>query len=502
MATVRFAADHGLRLAFNAGGHNAGPIDWRPGHAPLEDGAHARDRHRPGGTPRAHRGRRAGEAARGRGRRARARVPRRHVTGRRRGGLRARRGPQLDGPTGTGSPATRSSAADVVTADGRLVHIDRRHRARPLLGHPGRRRQRRRGDGPRARAGPGRRRSTRARCSGRSSAAAEILNAWRVVDRDGCRRPASPSGRLLQLPDAPFLPDHLRGRSFVLVEAAIIGSEADGAALIRPFRDLGPEFDTVALMPSSELSLVNMDPDFPLPYAGDGILLDDLPAAAIDEVVRAFVGAPLLHAKSGTWAAPRHVRSPDHGLLDAIDQPFVCFTFGFAPDAEASRWSSTTWRALLGGAGSVGQRTAVPQLRRVTDGPAFDLPGGRLRAPEGRQGGVRPGGNVRRQPRGRGVAVPPLARGCGSRRAAPARGSGPRPSALAAAAPGARLALGPSALAAAARGCGPRPIRADAQWDGLFILMRVQRVDPCRHRAAGFAFCRAKRPPRTGIFIP
>ena len=28
VTTVRFAAERGLRIAFNAGGHNAGPIDW------------------------------------------------------------------------------------------------------------------------------------------------------------------------------------------------------------------------------------------------------------------------------------------------------------------------------------------------------------------------------------------------------------------------------------------------------------------------------------------
>ena len=69
-------------------------------------------------------------------------------------------------------------------------------------------------------------------------------------------------GRMLQLPDAPFLPEHLRGRSFVLVEPAFIGTESDGAKLVQPFRDLEPEFDTVAMMPTSDLSLVNMDPDF------------------------------------------------------------------------------------------------------------------------------------------------------------------------------------------------------------------------------------------------
>ena len=107
--------------------------------------------------------------------------------------------------------------------------------------------------------------------------AAEILNAWREwieTVPEACES----LGRMLQLPDAPFLPDHLRGRSFVLVEVAFIGSASDGAALVQPLRDLGPEFDTIAMMPTSELSVVNMDPDFPLPYAGDGILLTDLPA--------------------------------------------------------------------------------------------------------------------------------------------------------------------------------------------------------------------------------
>ncbi len=29
------------------------------------------------------------------------------------------------------------------------------------------------------------------------------------------------------------------------------------------------------------------------------------------------------------------LRTPDNGVLDAIDQPFVTFTFGLAPDTEA-----------------------------------------------------------------------------------------------------------------------------------------------------------------------
>jgi len=88
-------------------------------------------------------------------------------------------------------------------------------------------------------------------------------------------------------------------------------------------------------MPTSDLSLVNMDPDFPLPYSGEGILLTDLPPTAVDPIVEAFVGSPLLHLEVRHLGGAAAVRSADHGLLDAIDEPFVAFTFGIAPDAEA-----------------------------------------------------------------------------------------------------------------------------------------------------------------------
>ena len=163
--------------------------------------------------------------------------------------------------------------------------------------------------------------------------AAEILNAWRTwVETVPVE--CESIGRLLQLPDAPFLPDHLRGRSFALVEVAFLGSESDGAALVQPFRELEPELDNVALMPARDLSLVNMDPDFPLPYAGDGILLADYSPAATDALVEAFVGSPLLHAEVRHLGGALRVGSPDNGCLDTVDQPFLFFTFGFAADAE------------------------------------------------------------------------------------------------------------------------------------------------------------------------
>jgi hypothetical protein len=82
------------------------------------------------------------------------------------------------------------------------------------------------------------------------------------------------------------------------------------------------------------LSIVNMDPDFPLPYAGDGTLLSDLTPEAIDALVGDFVGSPLLHAEMRHLGGAAAAGSPEHGVLDSIEQPFILFTFGLALDAE------------------------------------------------------------------------------------------------------------------------------------------------------------------------
>ena len=70
-------------------------------------------------------------------------------------------------------------------------------------------------------------------------------------------------------------------------------------------------------------------------------------------------------SKCATWAARPRSRSSDHGVLDAIDQPFVAFTFGLAPDAEAYAAVEHHVGLILGALSAVGQRPAVPELRRI-----------------------------------------------------------------------------------------------------------------------------------------
>ena len=82
---------------------------------------------------------------------------------------------------------------------------------------------------------------------------------------------------LLHFPPIPDVPAFARGRSYAVVMAAFLGSEADGRALLAPLRELGPERDTFAMVPPVVLSDLAMDPLDPVPFHLTSHLLDDLP---------------------------------------------------------------------------------------------------------------------------------------------------------------------------------------------------------------------------------
>jgi FAD/FMN-containing dehydrogenase len=330
-AAVRLAAEQGLRIAFNAGGHNAGLLDWSAPTLLLKmerlDGIQID----PGARrARVEAGVLAGALAEAAGEHGLAYLA---GTSPDVGVLGYALGGGLSWMVREHGLACNSIlAAEVVTADGRLLRADREHEPELFWAL--------RGGGGRVAAVTALELQLFPVAEIYAGAmfwpierAAEVLGAWRRwIDTvpDTCES----LGRMLQLPDAPFLPDHLRGRSFALVEVACIGSASEGAALVAPLRDLVPEADTLTMIPTSELGTVNMDPEAPVPYTGDGILLSDLTPEAIDRMIGSFVGSPLLHVEARHLGGAAARRSADHGVLDAIDEPFVVFTFGLTPDPD------------------------------------------------------------------------------------------------------------------------------------------------------------------------
>ena len=179
--------------------------------------------------------------------------------------------------------------------------------------------------------------------------ATEVLKAWRAWTDDQPEEMTS-VGRLLQFPPIPQIPEPVRGRSFVVVEAIYLGDETDGARLVEPLRALGPEMDTVATIPVQELSRLHMDPEEPVPAAGDGGMLTDVDDELIDALVAGTVGTPLLSVEvrhlGGAIARPQ----AHHGAISAFASPYLVFAVGFTPTEEmlhAVEASSTALRQAL-----------------------------------------------------------------------------------------------------------------------------------------------------------
>jgi FAD/FMN-containing dehydrogenase len=169
--------------------------------------------------------------------------------------------------------------------------------------------------------------------------AAEVLGAWSGWAA-GVPDEMTSLGRLLNVPPLEDIPEPLRGRSFVVVEAAWLGDEADGSELLAPLRQLGPEMDTFAMIPPTGLAGLHMDPPEPVPGVGDGMLLRDLPADTIDALVGTVgpgTDSPLVSVEVRHLGGAAGRPAPDHGALSAIDAQYAQYGVGMAADGEMTQ---------------------------------------------------------------------------------------------------------------------------------------------------------------------
>src|SRR4051794_34795093 len=175
--------------------------------------------------------------------------------------------------------------------------------------------------------------------------AAEVLHAWTEW------APTLPDelmtwASLLQFPDAPFVPEAVRGGSFAVVYGAFLGSEQEGRALVCSIRDLGPEMDTFAMVPPAVLGDMAMDPPDPLPIVSATAMLDELPRPGVDDLVATAgpgSGSPLgmvqLRLLGGALGRP----ALGAGARATLPGTFSMFSLG-VPEDESS---AATMRSYL-----------------------------------------------------------------------------------------------------------------------------------------------------------
>jgi len=165
----------------------------------------------------------------------------------------------------------------------------------------------------------------------------EVLRAWREVTADAPEEITSVF-KLLQLPDVPEIPEPLRGNSFAVVTAAVLGGEADGAGFLEPLRRLGPAMETFAMVPPMALSYLAQDPEDPLPYTSSHHLLGELPGEAVDKLIEvggAGSGSPLLMIEIRHLGGALARSGPRHGAYAAMNGEYILFALGavMAPEA-------------------------------------------------------------------------------------------------------------------------------------------------------------------------
>jgi FAD/FMN-containing dehydrogenase len=93
--------------------------------------------------------------------------------------------------------------------------------------------------------------------------------------------------RIMKFPALPQLPEAMRGKIVVTVQAAFVGSAAQGEAWIRPWLDWNqPTSNTFHEIPFSEIGTISNDPVDPAAVFGSNEMLDNLSDDAIDVIVR------------------------------------------------------------------------------------------------------------------------------------------------------------------------------------------------------------------------
>jgi FAD/FMN-containing dehydrogenase len=169
--------------------------------------------------------------------------------------------------------------------------------------------------------------------------AAEVLAAWRDW-ADGVPDEMTSLGRLLNVPPLPQVPEPVRGMSFVVVEGAFLGGEAEGAELLAPLRELGPGMDTFATIAPPGLVALHMDPPEPVPGEGDGVIVERLTdddIQAVLDITGPGTGSPLLSVEFRALGGALGRTDPDGGAANAVEGAYAEFAVGMAMTPDMHR---------------------------------------------------------------------------------------------------------------------------------------------------------------------
>ena len=169
-----------------------------------------------------------------------------------------------------------------------------------------------------------------------ADAAGEVVHAFREWSSQA-PRDVTTSLRFLHLPPFPEVPEPLRDRPVIAIDGVYLGSEAGGAEVVQPLRQVAAPLvmDTFATIPAPGLVRLHGDPEQPVPFLGDGCQLRELAPEAADafiEVGGPGSGSPLLFLELRQLGGALAEAPDGAGALSALTDEYTLFGGGIAMD--------------------------------------------------------------------------------------------------------------------------------------------------------------------------
>ncbi|MFF5077012.1 FAD-binding oxidoreductase [Actinoplanes sp. NPDC000266] len=144
--------------------------------------------------------------------------------------------------------------------------------------------------------------------------------------------------RHMRFPPVPELPEPFRGRDWVMIDGAVQAGDERAEQLLAPLRELKPEIDTFARVPSPVVSRIHMDPEEPTPGDGTTGLLDALPPEAADRLLEADATNQLFSTELRHLGGALGRPAAGGGALSALDGHYLFAVVGvvFSPEVQAA----------------------------------------------------------------------------------------------------------------------------------------------------------------------
>lgn len=170
-----------------------------------------------------------------------------------------------------------------------------------------------------------------------AEAAPQVFRAFAAITREAPEE-LTTWAALLHLPDAPVVPEPMRGLSLTLVLAAYLGDAVDAERLLAPARAAGPVLrDTLRPLAPGEVGMLAEEPVDPSPALLAGTRLHTFDDAAVDALVAvagAGSGTPLMQVQvRHVGGALARARVPS--AAGVADEPYLLSGLAIVPVPEA-----------------------------------------------------------------------------------------------------------------------------------------------------------------------